>query len=330
MIKSLVLGGMISLCVLNRRFSTFPFQGIDKKSRPPTLSHGSIFGVASIKGTAAEKWCLFRFFSFLVGDAVPEGNAAYDVYLRLRSVVDIVCSPQLTVETVPFLQAQIADFYESFCELFPDVSCIPKMHYLVHYPRLILMYGPLSRLSSMRFEAKHQYFKSLVRKTRSFTNVCRSLSLRHQMNQMFRLAHTDELKTTVSKQSSFSSLPELLQQRLEELGLQGCDLSTVQSVTIMGRTFRVRCVLPAKVCDDELPDFALATMIVLCQRRFFIHASLHRTVSFDEHFHAYVIRCTESDTLIEDSQHYKQFHALLHLYRVNGKAYVNVRYEMIT
>lgn len=214
-IKKLVSDGIISLAILNRKLSEFSFQGTDKKSRPPPISHASIFNDSGIKGSAAEKWCLFRFFPFMVGDSVPDSNAAYHVYLSLRSVVDIVCAPQLTTETVPFLESQISEFYESFREVFPDVNCTTKMYYLIHYPRLILLYGSLSKLSCMRFKAKHQYFKLLVRKTHNFINVCRSLSMRHQTNQMYRLAHPhDEMTTVGSKPTTFHDLPELVQERL--------------------------------------------------------------------------------------------------------------------
>ncbi|CAN8029870.1 unnamed protein product [Ixodes persulcatus] len=140
--------------------------------------------------------CLFRFFSLLVGNVVPKDNDAYSVYLALRRIVDIVCAPQLTTNTIPYLKVLISDFYSAFIQVFPEVNVIPKMHYLIHYPHLIRLYGPLSKLSSMRFEAKHQYFKSLARKTRNFINICRTLSTRHQLYEMYHLSQPNEQSTT--------------------------------------------------------------------------------------------------------------------------------------
>lgn len=71
------------------------------------------------------------------------------------------------------------------------------MHYLIHYPRLLLLYGPLSKLSCMRFEVKHQYFKSVARKTRNFKNLSATLSRRHQLSLMYSLAQPVQLVTTV-------------------------------------------------------------------------------------------------------------------------------------
>ncbi|CAN7987348.1 unnamed protein product [Ixodes hexagonus] len=91
-IKRLVSEGTLTLKLLNERLEAFEFQDNDKKSRPPPLSRPSIMGNFGIKGSAAEKLCLFRFFSLLVGDVVPKDDDTYSVYLTLRRIVDIVCA----------------------------------------------------------------------------------------------------------------------------------------------------------------------------------------------------------------------------------------------
>ncbi|EEC14030.1 hypothetical protein IscW_ISCW024648, partial [Ixodes scapularis] len=71
-IKRLVSEGTLTLKLLNERLEAFEFHDNDKKSRPPPLSRPSIMGNFGIKGSAAEKLYLFRFFSLLVGDVVPK------------------------------------------------------------------------------------------------------------------------------------------------------------------------------------------------------------------------------------------------------------------
>ncbi|CAN7944385.1 unnamed protein product, partial [Ixodes hexagonus] len=282
-------------------------------------------GNFGIKGSAAEKLCLFRFLSLLIGDVVPKDNDAYSVYLALRRIVDIVCAPQLTTNTIPYLRVLVSDFYSAFTEVFPDASVIPKMHYLIHYPRLIRLYGPLSKLSSMRFEAKHQYFKSLARKTRNFTNICRTLSTRHQLYEMYHLSQPkDKITTSGCKQVPFEELPELLQDRLQELDHWSVQVTTVNSVTMSQRTFRKECVLPLTAFDDDLPDFAEVTMIVICNEKVFIFATILQTRFFDDHFHAYVVDYTTHAVVIEDYHHKSEFHHLLSVYRLSNKRYVNM------
>ncbi|XP_064474117.1 uncharacterized protein LOC135388470 [Ornithodoros turicata] len=330
-VKKLVTDGVITLAMLNSRLERFKFQGNDKKSQPPRLTRAAIFGCTSITGSASEKWCLFRFFSFLVGDIVPPDNEAFDLYLCLRDIVDIVAAPQLTPQIIPFLQVQITDFFSSFTEVFPNVPCIPKMHFMIHYPKLILMYGPLSRLSSIRFEAKHQYFKSLARKTHNFVNICRSLSKRHQMNQMYTIAQpVEEMVTSGCRRVPYETLPQLLKKRLEDVEMDNEEISSLLSITVKGRSFRVGCVIPVRVFDDDLPDFAHVTLILVCKQRLFVHCQLLDTKAFDEHFHAFVVERKPEAIVIEDCEHYSEFPDLVYLYEVCNRTYVNLRYTMFT
>ena len=145
-----------------------------------------------------KSFVFFSFFSLFVRDIVAKGNDAYNVYLLLRALVDIVLAPQVCSRAAAQLQV-LDDFYTAFRETFSNVKCIPKMHYMIHYPRLLVLYGPLCRLSCMRFEAKHQFFKSIARKTRNFKNICGTLSRRHLMKLMYSL--TQLLESVAARHS---------------------------------------------------------------------------------------------------------------------------------
>ncbi|KAG0439852.1 hypothetical protein HPB47_016507 [Ixodes persulcatus] len=78
-------------------------------------------------------------------------------------------------------------FLRVFSELYDAASVPPKLHYLVHYPRIIERYGPLQQYWCMRFEVKHQYFKSMALENKNFVNIGKSLSTRHQLLQSYEL-----------------------------------------------------------------------------------------------------------------------------------------------
>lgn len=82
---------------------------------------------------------------------MPRENSAYQVYLERRAIVDIILAPQVSEGASAYLKVCVEDFYKAFRETFSDVNIIPKMHYVIHYPRLLVSYGPLSKLSCMRF-----------------------------------------------------------------------------------------------------------------------------------------------------------------------------------
>uniref|UniRef100_A0A8C2FGN5 Uncharacterized protein n=1 Tax=Cyprinus carpio TaxID=7962 RepID=A0A8C2FGN5_CYPCA len=69
--------------------------------------------------------------------------------------------------------------------MFPDCPLKAKHHYLMHYPDLILHFGPLIRLWTLRFESKHCYFKQCARRLHNFKNLCSSLAERHQLLQAY-------------------------------------------------------------------------------------------------------------------------------------------------
>ena len=90
---------------------------------------------------------------------------------------------------------------------------------LLHYPRLMQLYGPLRQLWCMRFEGKHAYFKRIAHTMCNFKNPC--LSLRHQMFACWHLrsgGHVAESSISHSsiKHVQFGQLPAILQTEMNE------------------------------------------------------------------------------------------------------------------
>ncbi|KAK3924534.1 UPF0213 protein VPA1222 [Frankliniella fusca] len=66
-------------------------------------------------------------------------------------------------------------------DLFPDVQLRPKHHYLSHASELIKCFGPLVRVFTLRFEAKHQFFKRAMKSSKNSINPLKSLAVRHEL-----------------------------------------------------------------------------------------------------------------------------------------------------
>lgn len=114
----------------------------------------------------------------------------------LRDIVDIVLSPKINETYVSYLADIINDHHCLLKELFQNFIFKPKFHYLVHYPKLILEFGPLISFWSMRFEAKHLYFKRVSQSIKNNINLPYSLSKRHQQLQCYY--NFDSLRTVGS------------------------------------------------------------------------------------------------------------------------------------
>ena len=52
----------------------------------------------------------------------------------------IIFAPTVNANQVAYLQVLIQNHHEKFKELYPDCSITPKMHYMIHMPRIILRY----------------------------------------------------------------------------------------------------------------------------------------------------------------------------------------------
>ena len=83
-------------------------------------------------------WCLGRFLPLLVGAYVPHEDEKWQLYITLLEIVDVILSQAITASKAAFLKDLIEDHHTRFVQLYPRASVIPKMHYMIHYPRTML------------------------------------------------------------------------------------------------------------------------------------------------------------------------------------------------
>lgn len=187
-----VLCGLFEDKVLTKedldKVTSFRYGHHDKKATPVTVKDTFVTGKSGLKGTASQKGCLFRLLPQIFGDVVPEGNRHWEVYLAYRHVVDIILAVKIPKDCIPYLQVKVEEFLELYTTQYPNAVVTPKLHYLIHYPKYLLKYGPARRFWGMRFEAKHSYFKNIALKVKIFRNICFTLATRHQLLQAYELS----------------------------------------------------------------------------------------------------------------------------------------------
>ena len=83
-------------------------------------------------------WLLGRILPIVIGNFVPDGDDHWNLYLQMMDIVDILFSPTVTEEYASYLAILINDHHTEFCNLYPESSVIPKQHFFVHMPRLII------------------------------------------------------------------------------------------------------------------------------------------------------------------------------------------------
>ena len=86
---------------------------------------------------AAQMWLLGRILPLVIGDLVPRGNAKWENFIAMMKIVDLLFAPTITEELLGYLSQIIEGHHHSFTTLYPGESVIPKMHFMIHMPRLI-------------------------------------------------------------------------------------------------------------------------------------------------------------------------------------------------
>ncbi|KAJ8048977.1 hypothetical protein HOLleu_01506 [Holothuria leucospilota] len=177
-LTSLVERKHLTVTQMNSKLQSFPFTGSDKSSKPTHVSWSS--GRVVIKQNASQMWCFCRLAPVMFGGSVPKEDKIWDPVLQLNDVLNLSFAPRQNYQMVAYLNGLIEDFLHYFLMIFPDDGLTPKMHYLLHYSRQIEQFGPATNCSTIRFEAKHSYFKDLARKTKNRKNLAKTLAQRHQ------------------------------------------------------------------------------------------------------------------------------------------------------
>ena len=72
----------------------------------------------------------------MIGHFVSEDDENWLNFLLLLQIVDLLSSPQITVDEAVYLQLLIEHHHQEFSGLYPEKSITPKMHYMVHIPIL--------------------------------------------------------------------------------------------------------------------------------------------------------------------------------------------------
>ena len=83
-------------------------------------------------------WVLGRYLPIMVGSHVPDDDVHWCNFLLLLKMAKYIFAPNITIDEVASLDILITEHHRDFITLYPDISVIPKMHFLLHVPRLIL------------------------------------------------------------------------------------------------------------------------------------------------------------------------------------------------
>ena len=294
---------LICLAHLNILIRSWNYGPLDALDKPCQIPDGFQDKICQ---NAARTWCFLRLLPLMLGRLMQGDNIYVQFLVDLKDIMDMSFSFSLSTPDISLLQMKIQDHLESFKILFPAKTLLPKHHFLLHYGQQFLMFGPLRLYWCMRFEAKHAYFKRVVKVANNFKNVLLTLSSRHQRYQSYlsaaesghvryetKMSKTNEVNVTTLIQETkalFASHAVNLDRSLHEC----------RFVTINGITYHVNMIIVVK-CDSEGVHFGQVSTIYIYDMEPFFFLRLCKSY-YDGHYGGYCLQLTGQFVLLRCAQ----------------------------
>lgn len=73
----------------------------------------------------------------MIGDKIAEENPKWECFLLLLEITKVCTAKVTSSEASDYLKALIEDHHRLFKSCYSNVTFTPKMHYMVHFPRLL-------------------------------------------------------------------------------------------------------------------------------------------------------------------------------------------------
>ena len=297
--------GWFTYAELNQRIIMFDYLGADAASKPSQVNvTGNKLG-----GQATQNWCLIRLLPVILSDLIKDaGDPYWQLFLLLHDIVELVCAPKITDSDIAYLAVLIDEYLGDRVSCFPSEKLKPKHHFLKHYPKLILEFGPLIRLWTLRFESKHCYFKRCVRSAQNFKNICSTLSEKHQLLQAYKQS-SSYFQNRVEVTKSIPLIPDAYNPGIQN-AMKMCqiakDAEVSLEVIIKGTQYKKGHYVVLGVCETGLLFGEIQLIIVNpCREVYFMVQEFKSELSNSLHVYTLLhnststsFQCLESSKLI--------------------------------
>lgn len=334
LIKHFINTKQTTLIEINNGIKNFLYGYMEEKDKPNFIRQQDLRSSSTcLNQDAAKAHLLFQIFPFIVGKNVDLNDDHWELYTLLAEITDISFASVIGLETIARLKEAVRAYLTLFKELFPDQPFTPKQHYLVHFPKVILLLGPLINLWAMRFEAKHQYFKQL-KKIMNFKNLCLSLCRHHQkLAAISRNSIFKENKYGPVRHLQGEELARAKQRISSTLSIEKDSINNVESfkwIILHGTKYLVdECYLAVKFDDEEIPMFGKLCGILELNISFVVFDIIFlETVGFNDSLRAYEVR-PQASGIVSVTPDMLLTYTPLHVYSFNSNDYIKLKCDIL-
>lgn len=319
-----------TVAYLNRCLSDV-FCRLPSDGRPNFLSLSHLTSPDNkLKQTAYQMWIFSHILPAIVGHKIPDGNVKWQNFLRLVQIQQLCTSPVASSATITTLTILIARHNQAFLQLYSQSSYIPKLHYLVHLPAQIKLFGPLRHQWCMRMESKNSFFKR--KKYRNTINLPKTVSYDHQhwmccqqRDYAGNLSNSYLEKVADCNPGSVVCIDAVEHgDLLRPLVCDDTDLLQTPCVTVSGVTYRTNDLVMNEICSSEsVPSFLRLSSIFMKNRKCYGIGLVWHVQCFDKHSNLFCVAESDEVLLIRLSHVHIPW-PLIHLYKPdNGLTYLS-------
>lgn len=230
-----------------------------------------------------------RYFTLLAGFYVPRNTEVWGLYILLRKLLEKVMSHTIYESDEPQVKNLIEFLLFTYCTITKD-KLKPKFHFLLHYPKMLLNYGPLAQLSTMRFEAKHKVSKVAARSSCNRLNICKTVVYRNQLSFNHFLSSDCQIQTLKVGKETLEVDLDVLNNIKCQFNLDvSSKIYSVKWIIIEGKKLQRTSVLIENICpvSDEPILVQIDKVFLTEAKEIFLACSRLNSLGFDDHYQTF-------------------------------------------
>lgn len=254
-----------------------------------------------IQTSASEMYNLFMHFGLIIGDLFDLCDAPeWCIYISLREIISIAQQKVVHINQHEHLQSLISEHHDNYIKYFGPLK--PKHHFMTHYARIQKTVGPLSHLSSIRFESFHRKFKNIAKSTQCRKNILQTFAIKYQMQLSDMMAGFTNFNSKLSTSPPIEVDPRTLFHKYRILLNEHLHVLKITWAETALTKFKLSSVVQKKTQIDEIPEFGLIVDMFLIEDSLNLCCKKLTTLGFDEHRCGYVVEPCDLYYLVKVSQ----------------------------
>lgn len=299
------LVSILNYCMYDKQYFTIDFLNMRIKNfnyliggdcnKPTAVKYDPISKGVKIHMSAAEMKCFLRYLGLIIGDKIPRDDKVWRLYILLRRIIDIIVSPKVTKESAQQLKKFIKDHNSLYKNLFKE-TLKPKFHFLIHYPRLLLRFGPLVNFWSIRFESRHRDIKAAYNSASGSKDALMTIAIKQSLKLCDAQSSFETHNPVIFGAKDFSLCETNVLNSIPENAIE--NFLFVKNVEIYGTLFSLKTTVLVEI-GEEQNTFGKILKIFKSGNSIYFVVDLYEEIDFDDHYYAYSVKKTSKIKSVE-------------------------------